>query len=334
MQGRQQAGVAGTLPMRSVGSTELPLRTVWIAVAVLAGVYLVMFLAGVRFFVVKTVVLPLFLIYGGLVRERLAFIVDWLPTLGATLLFDAFRELIWILILQGHQVYYFEYVIAWEQALFGVEAVPLALQAMRTPWLDMAAVLVHGSHFAYFLLFGLVIWHTERAYFSCFRRSLALVMVFGLVGYAAVPTVPPWLASLPPLSAIPPVQHVVEGIYTMYVPEVYGAFATNPVAAMPSLHVAFPVMCALVGWRAYGRRIGTMLALYAAAVMFVVMYLGEHYAVDVMAGAGIAVLATLLAGRMHSLGLTTRAALTLGVLMFALTALIALIGPYIPAATF
>jgi membrane-associated phospholipid phosphatase len=66
--------------------------------------------------------------------------------------------------------------------------------------------------------------------------------------------------------------------------EIYGAFDTNPVAAMPSLHAAFPTACALVGWRAYGKRIGAVLFLYAGSMMVSVVYLGEHYGVDVLAG--------------------------------------------------
>ncbi len=182
--------------------------------------------------------------------------------------------------------------------MFGVPAVSIPFQLLRTPVLDGAAVMVHASHFAFFLLFGLVLWHARREHFQIFGRALILVMLLGLLGYALIPTAPPWMAAEPNLRVIPPVTHITRGIYTRYAEELYGSVDTNPVAAMPSLHVAFPFLCALIGWRAYGRRIAAAVSVYALIVMFVVVYLGEHYAVDVIAGVLVAMLAAEVARRM------------------------------------
>jgi membrane-associated phospholipid phosphatase len=157
------------------------------------------------------------------------------------------------------------------------------LQAFRSPLIDQVAVLLHASHFLYYIVFGLVVWAVARDHFRLYRSTQSLVMIFGLLGYAVIPTAPPWAAAQ--LGQLPPMTRIVADVYTHQIPELYGTFATNPVAAMPSLHVAFPVVCALVGWRAFGPRIGTALAMYALAVSVAAIYLGEHYAVDVIAGA-------------------------------------------------
>ncbi|MGH9240468.1 MAG: phosphatase PAP2 family protein [Vicinamibacterales bacterium] len=306
----------------SAGDTAGARRALWIGTGLLAVFYVGLFIGGTRFFVYKTAVLPVFLVYGMLLRERVAFARDWVPLLAATLLFDALRGAIYVAIASGSHDYYVEYVIALEQAVLGVPAVPVLLQTMRAPALDLAAVLIHGSHFAYFLLFGLVLWHARREHFPTFRRALVLVMAFGLVGYWAIPTAPPWLAAQQ--FDLPPVEWIVSGVYTHRLPELHRAFDTNPVAAMPSLHAAFPLMCALVGWQAYGRRIGTILSIYAALVAFSVMYLGEHYGVDVLAGVLVAVLATHLGPRMAGLGLSFRGAMGVSGLTFGLAALLSL----------
>jgi membrane-associated phospholipid phosphatase len=59
---------------------------------------------------------------------------------------------------------------------------------------------------------------------------------------------------------------------------------SNPVAAMPSLHAAFPFLGflfaqRLLGWRAWP------LFVYTVIVWLAVVYLGEHYVVDVVGGA-------------------------------------------------
>ena len=294
-------------------------RAIWISVAILGVVYLALFAAGIRFFVLKTVILPLILAYGLLVRQRVAFMTDWLPLLSATLLFDAVRGAIYIAIQRGYQTFHIEYVVNLEQMVFGVPALTVPLQAaIRSPFFDAAAVLTHASHFVFFLLFGLVLWQIRREHFRVFRRSLVLLMLFGLVGYAVIPTAPPWVAA-DLTSLIPGFTYLSGVVYTDFIPELYGTFSTNPVAAMPSLHVAFPLVCAMVGWRAYGPRIGMLLSTYAFFVMCAVVYLGDHYGVDVIAGALVAVLAAELGRRMQGLSLSYRATVAVSVAGVALT---------------
>ena len=48
---------------------------------------------------------------------------------------------------------------------------------------------------------------------------------------------------------------------------------------MPSLHVATPVLFALLGWRTH-RWLGVAFTIYAAIVLVGSVHLGWHYAVD------------------------------------------------------
>ena len=55
---------------------------------------------------------------------------------------------------------------------------------------------------------------------------------------------------------------------------------------MPSLHVAFPVVCLLVALRArLPRLVVAAFALNVLAVVFAIVYMGEHYVFDALAGA-------------------------------------------------
>jgi membrane-associated phospholipid phosphatase len=244
----------------------------------------------------KTAVMPIFLLYALVLRRRAAFVTDWLPLLAGTVLFDAVRGGIFFITIRLHLPVYAVYPIELEHAVFRTPAAPLILQLWRTHWLDVAAVTVHASHFAFFLLFGLVLWHLRPDHFARFRRALLLVMLIGLAGYVAVPSIPPWMAAVR-FHLLPPIDHVVAQIYNRSFPELYGVFDTNPIAAMPSLHVAFPVTCALIAFQAYGKRTGLVFSAYALVVTLAVIYLGEHYAVDVVAGVGVAVTAVVVGRR-------------------------------------
>jgi membrane-associated phospholipid phosphatase len=262
--------------------------------------------------------MPVFVFYGVFLPSRKVFLADWLPLLSGTVLFDAIRGAIYIAVQGGTLAVFPAYVIELERMFFRTPAVPIVFQSARNGTLDAAAVFLHGSHFAFFLLFGLTLWHLKPSEFGYFRRVLLLIMAGGLIGYAAVPTVPPWLAASE-FSLLPPIDHVIVHVYTRHFPELYGAFDSNPVAAMPSLHAAFPVACATVAWRAFGRSVGIALGLYATCLILAVMYLGEHYAVDIVAGIVLAAAAAWLGRPSWSSSLSFRKALALSALAICLT---------------
>ena len=67
-------------------------------------------------------------------------------------------------------------------------------------------------------------------------------------------------------------------------------FGTNPVAAMPSVHMAATVVVALSLWRLW-RPLAVLGAIYAVVMGFALIYFGEHYVIDVLAGVLLAVAA-------------------------------------------
>jgi membrane-associated phospholipid phosphatase len=85
---------------------------------------------------------------------------------------------------------------------------------------------------------------------------------------------------------LPVVYQIVPDILNHQWPGVYQAgensAGTNPVAAMPSLHSAVPWLMAIALWKF--RYVRWLALLYAASMSFAVVYLGEHYFVDALAG--------------------------------------------------
>src|SRR3954469_25336465 len=58
----------------------------------------------------------------------------------------------------------------------------------------------------------------------------------------------------------------------------------NTVAAMPSLHAAYPFMLLLFFWSSAGRVVRVGLSLYTIAMAFTLVYGGEHFIADILAG--------------------------------------------------
>jgi membrane-associated phospholipid phosphatase len=66
----------------------------------------------------------------------------------------------------------------------------------------------------------------------------------------------------------------------------YSVLGGNPLAAMPSLHFATSLMAALLLAEA-GLLAGALGWSYAATLSFALVYLGEHYVVDLLAGVAL-----------------------------------------------
>ncbi len=69
------------------------------------------------------------------------------------------------------------------------------------------------------------------------------------------------------------------------IPSIYNLFAANKVAAIPSLHAAYPVMIFLFSLFLKRKWLITLTGIYMLSVWYAVVYLGEHYLIDVIIGA-------------------------------------------------
>ena len=58
----------------------------------------------------------------------------------------------------------------------------------------------------------------------------------------------------------------------------------NDVAAIPSLHAAYPVMIAMFFWRGSRPGARAALALYAVGMALALVYSAEHYVLDIVLG--------------------------------------------------
>ncbi len=114
------------------------------------------------------------------------------------------------------------------------------------------------------------------------------VFDLGLVGYFLVPTAPPWWAAeqgrIQGMRRI--MADVGQQVWGRLWSPLYGFLGGNPLAAMPSLHFATSLMAAHVLSEA-GPVAGAAGWTYAATLGFALVYLGEHYVVDLLAGAAL-----------------------------------------------
>jgi membrane-associated phospholipid phosphatase len=149
-------------------------------------------------------------------------------------------------------------------------------------------------HWSWFLEpHGALAWILARdpEHFARSARQMSAVFDLGCVGYYAVPTSPPWWASEQGCTDAEVrriMQEVGEEEWGRLWPVLYETLGGNPWAAMPSLHFATSLMAALL-LAEMGPVEGALGWAYAGALGFALVYLGEHYLIDLVAGAALVV---------------------------------------------
>ena len=131
----------------------------------------------------------------------------------------------------------------------------------------------------------------DQEQFARSARQMAAVYDLGCIVYAAVPTAPPWWASEEGHTDAKVRRIMVEvgeEEWGKAWPVLYDVLGGNPWAAMPSLHFATSLMAALL-LSEMGFREGVAGWAYAGTLGFALVYLGEHYVVDLLAGAALVV---------------------------------------------
>jgi hypothetical protein len=166
------------------------------------------------------------------------------------------------------------------------------------PWFALLVSLVYCSHYLVTPVTAVVMWLRDRSEFRQWMTMVVTLAVAGLATYVLLPTAPPWLASMQgDLGGAPVLRLTSEGFDQVGLNMVGSALSlgqhlVNPVAAMPSLHVAFATLAAGFWWTRVRRPWRPLLVLYPLAMCFALAYSGEHYVLDELAGVayGLAVL--------------------------------------------
>jgi hypothetical protein len=152
---------------------------------------------------------------------------------------------------------------------------------MRASW-------VYFSHFVLAIGVALVLWLRDRERWAAFMRRFVFLCAAGLATYYAYPAAPPWWAYehgyLPEVVRFSTRGWAELGLHGAFNALNSGQLAANPVAAMPSLHTAWALLVVAFFLPRVRRRWWPLLLTYPLAMAVTLMYTGEHYAVDVLAG--------------------------------------------------
>jgi membrane-associated phospholipid phosphatase len=206
-----------------------------------------------------------------------------------------------------------DYPIAVDRVLGLGEAPTVRLQRgfARSGYINRFERVLVWCHWVWFAVphasVGYVLLRRPERFPAAAARMYA-VFDLGAVFYWAVPTAPPWYAARhgrfdaaglsDPARPAPAADASASAVRRMMIeygeqfwgdrwPDLYDVLGGNPLAAMPSLHFATSLMGAHL-LSEVGPVAGAVGWAYALTLGLALVYLGEHYAADLLGGAALA----------------------------------------------
>ncbi len=197
---------------------------------------------------------------------------------------------------------YTNYVLDWELWMFN--------GTTPTAWLQMnvggdkgdpgfLAFLATFTHWTWFIFPHTVVIATFFFARPLFFRTAAIVIgtfFFAVALYYLVPTAPPWMAAEQGLTS--GARRIMEDVGPLLLGQgswdsvfEFGA-APNLNAAMPSLHFAGGFVVVILAFILRSKPLGAIAIIYSTLLCFSLMYLAEHYFIDILAGGLIAIIST------------------------------------------
>ncbi|HZU21176.1 MAG TPA: phosphatase PAP2 family protein [Gaiellaceae bacterium] len=228
---------------------------------------------------------------GSLISFIRSVLLEWLPLLAALTLYDVLRG-----VGGGRVPIHGEFQIWLDRHVFGFGSVPTVwlqqhlFHANRISTVDRIAFATYMSYFFVTPVALGGIWLLDRRLFRRYARQLALLAFAAVAFFTACPTIPPWLAAQKQMIGGSAQRLIgVIGLHMGYWDPTplweRGVRLANDLAAFPSLHEAMTILLSVVLWRRVPRVVRPLLVAYPLLMAFSLVYLGEHYVADLVAGA-------------------------------------------------
>ncbi len=167
-----------------------------------------------------------------------------------------------------------------DRYVWGFNLTGWAQNAFSSVLVTEATSLVYASLIPFVLGTSLAIWRFRRGDFGRFATAMVLTSYGALVTFVLMPTAPPWFsgvaADLFRASGLSAISGIFTPLSALVAPDYFAAF--------PSLHAAYTITCCYFLSKV-GYRLGLIGSLVAAATLFSTLYLGQHYAIDLVGGA-------------------------------------------------
>jgi membrane-associated phospholipid phosphatase len=228
-----------------------------------------------------------FLIYAAYNKTTWRFLKDWLPFITVFVSYEIMYGIVGVITPFDLHIAPF----ALEHSLFG-QIPSLALQqSFRFPVLDYMGAAFYSMHFFAPTIFAFILWKISPKNYWKYTIAFGICTYAALITFLFYPVAPPWYEMNSAYTASytgPTVLRVLTGSVDVQLgipvyKTMFDFLSPNLFAAFPSLHSALPFLISLFAIKIWKKK-GLLVLIFPIGVWFSVVYLGEHYIVDVLGG--------------------------------------------------
>ena len=168
-------------------------------------------------------------------------------------------------------------------------------------WYDVVGSVIYMTHFVFPVLPLVFLRIRNRISWLHYVRRFSLTLGISVFIFIIFPAAPPWMASRE--GYLPPIQRITgRGWLELHLKTVSktldrGAGVLNAVAPMPSLHAGMALLVALWFFRNCRTWIRIAALAYPLAMLTALVYFGEHFIIDGLAGWAVVLLAWFVANK-------------------------------------
>ena len=224
---------------------------------------------GPEFFVVC------FLIYAAYAKWARRFVRDWVPFVALFLAFEAMRGIPYNILGTVHVTE----LSSAEFQIFGTIPTLVLQQFYRSAVLDYLGVFFYSLHFIIPIVFGFILWKYSPKNYWKYACAFLVCSYAALATALLYPSAPPWFG----VNATRILFQVDHEIGVPVYRTIFDYVQSNPFAAFPSLHSAYPWLISLYAIKIKRAKALPILVI-PIGVWFSAVYLGEHYVIDVLGG--------------------------------------------------
>ncbi len=159
----------------------------------------------------------------------------------------------------------------------------------------LVSTFFYGLHVFLIIVAVGLFWFKDRAVYRGYTYSMIITSYLALLTFVIFPSAPPWFVGAAKNllvtgdKMLPSALQTTQGVLLSGESDIFAAF--------PSLHAAYATLFSVFMFK-LGRKYGLVSLPIAGGVYFSIIYLGQHYLVDLLAGIAYAMLSVFIVRRL------------------------------------
>lgn len=215
---------------------------------------------------------------------------SWLPFVSILLSYEALAGIVGSY--ASSKVVFSLYPI--DRFLWGFNVTGWVQSTFYSPLATQIASFFYTLHFPLVVVTSATLWYFNRQLFGRYTAAMIITSYAALVTFILLPTAPPWYQDV----AVNLYQSTGSSVLPNALSSAISMIESDQFAAFPSLHTAYAIIFSFFMIK-LDRRLAFVAIPVTGGIMFSTLYLGQHYLIDLIAGAAYALIPCVLVGRLH-----------------------------------